>query len=461
MDLDVLNATGPREQPTTEVGSYFVSNYPPYSVWSAEHVPAALRALDTPVGNRGHTAQAPGAPGLCSAPGSGLGLYIHIPFCRKRCTFCYFRVYTDKNSDDVDVYLDALAREAALYAERAALQGRSWDFVYFGGGTPSFLSSDQLRRLIDRISEHWLWEYAKEVTFECEPGTLKKGKLEAIKAIGTTRLSLGVEHFDDEVLVNGGRAHKSPEIFQSYAWAREVGFEQINIDLIAGMVGDTEAKWRATVDQALRLAPDCLTVYQMEVPYNTILAREAKETGTPTPVPSWATKRAWVDYAFGEFEKCGYVVSSATTVYKPENHKGFYYRDALWHGADMVGMGVASFSHLSGVHFQNADSWESYVGALQQGELPIARALPITDHQRLIREMILQLKLGRLDMGYFRAMFGTEITEGFSEAIGSLSAEGLAEVRGDELRLSREGLLKVDSLLPRFFEPQFRNIRYT
>src|SRR3990172_4171305 len=146
MDLDVLNATGVHEQPTTEVGSYFVSNYPPYSVWSAEHVPTALRALDSPVEDRRHT-----APGS----GSGLGLYIHIPFCRKRCKFCYFRVYTDKNSDNVDVYLDALAREAALYAERAALQGRSWDFVYFGGGTPSFLSSDQLRRLIDRISEHW------------------------------------------------------------------------------------------------------------------------------------------------------------------------------------------------------------------------------------------------------------------------------------------------------------------
>ncbi len=465
MDLDVLNVTGEREQPTTEVGSYFVANYPPFSVWSPAHVPAALRALDTPVSDASgvirSVAQAPGQPGLHSARGSGLGLYVHIPFCRKRCKFCYYRVYTDKNSEDVDVYMDALAREAALYADRAALRGRSWDFVYFGGGTPSFLSSDQLHRLIDRISEHWRWEDAVEVTFECEPGTLRKGKLEAIKAIGTTRLSLGVEHFDDEVLSAGGRAHKSPEIFKAYQWAREVGFEQINLDLIAGMVGDTEAKWRKTVEQALRLAPDCLTVYQMEVPHNSILAREAKETGVPTPVPSWATKRAWVDYAFREFEKSGYVVSSTTTVYKPQNHKGFYYRDALWHGADMIGMGVASFSHLSGVHFQNADSWEDYVGALQRGELPLARALPMTDRQRLIRELILQLKLGRIEMDYFRTKFGAEVSEVFSDAIASLASEGLAEVSADELRLSREGLLRVDSLLPRFFEPQFHNIRYS
>jgi oxygen-independent coproporphyrinogen-3 oxidase len=436
-------------------------------------VPAAHDALDAPVTDRRHlVAQA-------EARGSGLGLYIHIPFCRRRCKFCYYRVYTDKNSDDVEVYLDSLVREAALYAQRAALQGRSWDFVYFGGGTPSFLSSDQLRWLIDRISEHWRWEDAREVTFECEPGTLKKSKLEAIKAIGTTRLSLGVEHFDDEVLTIGGRAHKSAEIFRSYQWAREVGFEQINLDLIAGMVGDTEAKWHETVGKAIELQPGSVTIYQMEVPHNSVLAHEARVSGTPAPVADWATKQARTDFAFRAFEQAGYGVSSAYTLVKHTSPPSqavqggdttpgglawkpseFVYRDALWHGADMIGMGVASFSFLGGVHFQNADSWDDYVGALQSSQLPLARALPITDRQRLIRELILQLKLGRVPLAYFRTKFGTQIADVFSEAVGSLAAEGLAEVRSDELRLTREGLLRVDSLLPRFFEPQFRNIRY-
>ncbi len=442
MQLDLLN-----DDTGTEVGSYFVANYPPFSVWSAEHVPSALKTLDT----------APRA----EARGSPLGLYIHIPFCRKRCKFCYFRVYTDKNADEVEVYLDALAREAALYADRPALQGRSWDFVYFGGGTPSFLSSEQLHRLVDHIREHWAWDDAREVTFECEPGTLKKTKLQAIRDIGTTRLSLGVEHFDDEVLTLGGRAHKSAEIFRAYEWAREVGFPEINVDLIAGMVGDTQAKWEDTVEKALRLRPDCLTVYQMEVPYNTTLAREAKESGQPTPVASWATKRQWVDHAFREFERAGYVVSSATTVYRPDDHKGFFYRDALWHGSDMIGMGVASFSHLSGVHFQNIDSWEGYVGSLGRDELPIARALPLTERQRLTRELILQLKLGKLDADYFRGKFGVEIVGEFDDAFRSLVQERMAEIDGDEVRLTRAGLLRVDELLPLFFEPQFRNIRYT
>ncbi len=434
-----------QKEQQTEVGSYFVANYPPFSAWNAAQIPSYFAALDAP------------AP----KPAPPLGLYIHIPFCRKRCKFCYFRVYTDKNSSDVDTYLTALAREAELYADRAALAGREFDFVYFGGGTPSFLSSEQLERLIGRISEHWRWEHAREVTFECEPGTLKKSKLETIKSIGTTRLSLGIEHFDDEVLAIGGRAHRSPEVFQAYEWAREVGFPQINIDLIAGMVGDTEDKWKETVDKALALDADSVTIYQMEVPHNTEIAKQARTNGESTPVASWSTKRWWVEYAFRIFEKAGYVVSSGYTLYKPGNHKGFVYRDALWHGADLIGTGVASFGHLAGVHCQNVDSWEGYIESLERGELPISRALPITDRQRLIREMILQLKLGRLDADYFRRKFGQPITSTFANAFDALQDDGLLALHGDEILLNRAGLLRVDSLLPRFFEPDFQNVRYT
>jgi len=449
MELDILNANQPAPDDHTEIGSYFVANYPPFSAWSAAHIPAAERALSAPVPSED----------IADRP---LGLYIHIPFCRKRCKFCYFRVYTDKNSSDVDIYLQALAKEAALYAERGGLADREFDFVYFGGGTPSFLSGEQLERLIDRISDHWQWDLAREVTFECEPGTLKKHKLETIRKIGVTRLSLGVEHFNDEVLEIGGRAHKSPEIFRAYEWAREVGFPQINVDLIAGMVGDTESSWCDTVEKTLKLDPDNVTIYQMEVPHNSRIAREAKDTGQAVPVASWHQKRAWVDYAFKQFESAGYVVSSAYTLVKPDNHQGFVYRDALWHGADMVGTDVASFSHFGGCHYQNEDDWSGYTEALlERNALPLSRALPINDHQRLIREMVLQLKLGRIDAGYFRGKFGAEITSTFADGFRSLVKDGFATIDGDAIALSRDGLLRVDELLWRFFEPEFQNVRYT
>jgi len=438
MELDVL-----RKDAKTEVGSYFVSNYPPYSRWQPEHVPAALEML----------AQAAADP-------PPLGLYLHIPFCRKRCKFCYFRVYTDKNASDVDAYMHALAGEIARYKNCARLAGRQFEFVYFGGGTPSFLSSAQLERLIERINEHWRWDAAREVTFECEPGTLKKHKLETIRDIGVTRLSIGFEHLDDAILEENGRAHRSEEIFRAYGWAREIGFAQINVDLIAGMVGDDEAKWKDAVHRTLELAPDSLTIYQMELPFNTVYSKEALASGQ-SPVADWETKRRWVSYAFDVFEQAGYVVSSGYTLVRPSKSSRFVYRDSLWHGADLVGTGVASFSHVGGVHYQNVDRWEDYVGAVERGELPLARALPITPHQRLIRELILQLKLGRVDLGYFRDKFGVSVSDEFAGAIQSITDDGFGGVSGDTLRLTRDGLLRVDGLLPRFFEPENRDVRYT
>src|SRR5205823_3476814 len=211
----------------------------------------------------------------------------------------------------------------------------------------------------------------------------------------------------------------------------------------------------------IELDPDSMTIYQMEVPFNSKIAKDALAHGGASPIASWETKRRWVDYAFGQFEKSGYVVSSGYTLVKPERHAGFVYRDSLWHGADLIGTGVASFSHFQGVHYQNVDTWEQYVEMLERGELPIHRALPITDHQRLIREMILQIKTGKLDAEYFRNKFGVEIRHEFAEGFHSLVGEGLAEMHGDDIRLTRTGILQADSLLPRFFEPEYRGIRYT
>src|SRR5262249_26778676 len=142
-------------------------------------------------------------------PGTPLGLYLHIPFCHKRCKFCYFRVYTDKNARDVETYLDALEREVELYAALPIVGGRALYFVYFGGGTPSYLSAGQLRGLFERVQRVLPWADAEEVTFECEPGTLQQHKLETLKELGVTRLSLGIENFDDQILEVNGRAHHS------------------------------------------------------------------------------------------------------------------------------------------------------------------------------------------------------------------------------------------------------------
>ena len=431
----------------TEVGSYFVANYPPFSVWTTDHV------------------QTDALPALAAAPtDTPLGLYLHIPFCRKRCHFCYFRVYTDKNASEVQDYLDVLGREWELYAEQPALVGRPLDFVYFGGGTPSFLSVRQLQGLVKRLSGVTPWSTAEEVTFECEPGTLTEPKLAAIRDLGVTRLSLGVENFDDRILEVNGRAHRSAEIFRAYAYARSIEFPQINIDLIAGMLGETDENWRRCVAEAVELEPDSITIYQMELPFNTTISADLLHGHTQfaDTVATWATKRRWVEEAFEQLERAGYSIGSAYTAVRDPATTTFLYRDRLWQGADLAGLGVASFGHINGVHMQNLDAWGPYAAAIREGRLPLHRAYRPTGEERLIRELVLQLKLGSVRPSYFEQKYHVDLSARFAEALDALRADGyLSPLNGDRIALTREGLLRVDSLLPRFFLPEHTDIRYT
>jgi len=431
-----------------EVGSYFVATYPPFSVWSPEAVERDAK------------------PALGSAPdpSTPLGLYLHIPFCRKRCHFCYFRVYTDKNAQEIGRYLDVLAREWEMYARQPAIEGRPLNFVYFGGGTPSFLSTQQLQGLVGRLTATTPWTNAEEITFECEPGTLNEPKLAAIRKLGVTRLSLGVENFDDRLLEINGRAHRSLEIATAYRYARALGFPQINIDLIAGMLGETERNWHANIEKTIALDPDSITIYQMELPYNTTISKDLlNHTGQMTgSLADWATKRRWMQEAFEALERAGYHIGSAYTAVKNPEKTKFIYRDRLWQGADMAGLGVASFGHINGVHVQNRDTWESYADAVDRGELPLARAYRPTPEERMRRELVLQMKLGRLTPRYFQEKYGVDILRHFEPQWSSLTAEGyLAQAAPERIALTREGLLRVDALLPRFFLPQHVNIRYT
>ena len=439
-----MNTAAPAPTPppksSTLAGNYFISNYPPFSFWSDDQKVEVEMALNSePV------------------PGAKLGVYHHIPFCRKRCHFCYFRVYTDKNAKDIQAYLDATMVELKALAARPLIRGRKPHFVYFGGGTPSYLSAKQLIELTDRMKAILPWDAAEEIAFEGEPGTLNAAKLAAIKQVGVTRLSLGIEHFDDHVLEINGRAHRSGEVYTAYERARAENFSQINVDLIAGMVEETEALWQRNIEETIKLRPDSVTIYQMEVPYNTTIYKEMKAEGKlVAPVADWQTKRRWVKEAFAALESAGYTIASGyTAVLNPKKTK-FVYRDELWSGADLLGLGVASFSHAAGVHYQNLTEIETYMAAVAAGDLPLKRAFRTSPEERMIREFILQMKLGRVELGYFTEKFGVDIATRFAPQLGHLAEEGLLEVTPTHVRLSRDGLLCVDTLLHEFFLSQHR-----
>jgi oxygen-independent coproporphyrinogen-3 oxidase len=282
--------------------------------------------------------------------------------------------------------------------------------------------------------------------------------------MGVTRLSLGVENFDDRILEINGRAHRSPEIGTAYAFARGLHFPQINIDLIAGMLGETDENWQRNIEKTVALEPDSVTIYQMELPYNTTITKDIlQKTGQMTgTVAGWDVKRRWVAEAFDALERAGYHIGSAYTAVKDPAKAKFLYRDRLWQGADMAGLGVASFGHVNGVHVQNKDTWEGYSEAIDRGELPLSRAYRPTDDERLRRELVLQMKLGRLRPAYFTDKYQVDILREFAAPFESLRREGyLTQADAEAVILSRQGLLRVDSLLPRFFRPEHTNIRYT
>ncbi|EMI57123.1 coproporphyrinogen-III oxidase family protein [Rhodopirellula sallentina] len=429
----------------TEVGSVFISNYPPYSQWNREALDDVRTRMQEPPAN--------------SNP---LGLYLHIPFCRKRCKFCYFKVFTDVNAKEVQRYVDALCDEISLVSKLPVMGDRPFRFVYFGGGTPSFLSPKQLTKLADRLREHITWDGAEEVTFECEPGTLSETKVKTLREeLGVTRLSLGVENFSDALLEENGRAHLSKQVFAAWEWIEAANFPNVNIDLIAGMVGETWDNWRDNIRRTIEMSPESVTIYQMELPFNTIYSKDMLGNKTESPVANWQTKRDWVDFAFDELINAGYKVSSGYTLVKDTGKVNFSYRDNLWRGADLIATGIASFGHVHGVHYQNLPHMNEYLESVEAGNLPLGRGYVPTPHQALIRELILLLKRGFVERAYFQDKFDADIVAQYREVWDRYVEQGYAEIHDDEVRLTREGLLRVDSLLSAFFEPEHQNVRYT
>ncbi|MDA1044781.1 MAG: coproporphyrinogen-III oxidase family protein [Verrucomicrobia bacterium] len=437
-----MNADTPTDSPKetaaeqkTKAGSYFVANYPLFNAWSPDETPAVLDAINRP-----------------AHPDTKLGLYIHIPFCRKRCHFCYFKVYTGANSEVIRAYISTALNELEMYATKPFINGRKLDFVYFGGGTPSFLSTDQLEELTSGMKRLLPWDSAREIAFECEPGTLTEPRLQAIRDLGVTRLSLGIENFSDDVLEINGRAHRSDAVYAVYDFARKIGFPQINIDLISGMLNETEENWKYCIEQTIALSPESVTIYQMEIPYNTTIFKRMKAEGALTaPVADWPTKRAWVKYAFEQLEQNGYEIVSGYTAVKRNRDMKFIYRDELWQGADLLSVGVASFGHIGGVHYQNQQDMAPYMAAIQSGTFPIFRSCETNESQRLIREFILQCKLGHISTHYFRDKFKVDIRERFKIPLAEIERLGYLQHIDERIVFNREGLLRIDWLLQEIF----------
>jgi len=428
-----------------ELGSYFVSTYPPFSCWTAAGAEDYRRMLLAEPG------------GAAAAP--PLGLYVHVPFCVERCSYCYYLSH-DRVPERIQPYLEGLAWEAEALAAMPALAGRRPRFVYFGGGTPSVLSRAQIEFLLGRLRQAFDWSAAEEVTFECAPRSVTPQKLEWLRGAGVTRISMGVQQLDDDVLRRSGRVHEVADVRRAWEHLRRAAFPVVNLDLIVGLPGESDATFLRGLDEVIALGPESVTIYQLEIPRNTPLYR-ALERGEQEAPATWAVKRRRLDAGFSRLERAGYVLRSAyAAVRDPRRHR-FVYQDEQYHGADLVGLGAAAFSVAGGVCQQNLATLDRYGEAVGERRLPLGRGLALGAAERLVREFILQLKLGGARADWFRRRHGVEILDRFAAPLADLARAGDLAVDASGVRLTRRGLLRADHLLPAFYLPEHRGIRYS
>lgn len=433
------------DSPEPWFGSYFVSTYPPFSQWS----PSDVSHVDRVLAKKAESQDTP------------LGLYLHIPFCAKRCDFCYYLSYANTKQDQQRTYVDAMLRELTLYRQSPALADRRLGFVYFGGGTPSMLNEESLRFLMEGPQKLFPWDRVEEVTFECAPCSVTEPKLRVLRDAGVTRISLGVQTLDDDVLRLNGRIHLRKDVDQAYGRIRRVGFKVVNLDLIVGLPGESDESVDQDLEGVIVMSPESITIYQLEIPQNTPLFRAAHSGESPSTIPSWYKKRIRLARCFERLESAGYTVRSAyAAVRDPDQHR-FVYQDAQYRGADLLGIGLSSFSYLAGTHFQNKVDFYAYLDAVSKGESPILRAYALSAEERLIREVVLQLKLGRIDAAYFAGKFGVDVLKQFESPVQRLADRGWLAIDSAGARTTRAGLIRIDGLLREFYLPRHRHVRYS
>ncbi len=430
--------------PEPATGNYFVSAYPPFSVWTGEQVARYEAALQ-------------GRPRDPAAP---WGLYVHVPFCVERCHFCYYLSH-DRRPEQIDRTVDAIVAEAGMYAATPAFAGRRPGFVYFGGGTPSLLSVSQVSRLIGGLRDRLEWSDGAEVSFECAPRSVTPRKSTRLREHGVTRISLGVQQMDDDVLQANGRVHLIDDVERAWHALRQAEFDVLNLDLISGLVGETDRSFDDSLERVIDLAPDSVTIYQLEIPANTPLFRACEsDAGSPAPA-SWPVKRERLRRGMARLEQVGYDVRSAYTAARTPAARRFVYQDAQYHGAELLGLGVSAFGFVEGIHQQNHVSLKRYLEAVESGALPLGRAHELDGDERLVREFVLQLKLGEIDRQRFETRHRVDVTERFREPLQAAGRAGWLTVTDRKVTLSRDGLLRVDRLIPGFYGPEHQGVRYS
>ncbi len=371
-----------------------------------------------------------------------LSLYLHIPFCRRKCGYCSFVSYAGREGD-ITAYVDAIAAEIILAMHTEA----KVKTIYFGGGTPSLLAPAQVARLLDVIHEWYDADASVEITLEANPGTVDAKYLRSLKASGANRLSLGIQSLDDRDLAFLGRCHTAAEARQSIAQARAAGFDNLSLDFIYGLPGRRLSEWGVMLDDVVALGADHLSLYGLTLEADTPIG--AAVTRGEFPAPDADAAASEYELASEKLEAAGYRQYEISNWARPgfeSRHNSVY-----WKRGEYLGLGVAAHSFIDGQRKANASNLDDYLACLASGRLPRQEIEIIDEATALSEAMILGLRLSEgVSLDDTGRHFSIDLQGRFAAEIAELWALGLLEMSGDRLRLTPKGRLLGNEVFIRF-----------
>jgi oxygen-independent coproporphyrinogen-3 oxidase len=373
------------------------------------------------------------------------GIYIHIPFCRSRCSYCDFAtgMYSAAMAER---YVLSLVNEIGSWCEVEPPE--TVDTIYFGGGTPSLLSPVQLETLLKAVSKRFTVLDNAEVTIEINPGTVTPAALAAFRALGVNRASFGAQTFDDGELARLGRSHTADETRRTFRYLRDAGFDNISFDLIAGLPGQTMAGWRRNLAEAFSLRPEHLSFYLLEVHEGTPLANHIKSGLQPKPDEDLAADM--YEVMLDKATEAGYEHYEISNLCLPgyeSRHNTKY-----WTAAPYYGFGCSAHSYDGGFRrWANERELARYMEIIEQDRRAIVSETQLTEADRQAEAVFLGLRMMQgFSFTEYQLLFGVDLREKHENDLARFREAGLIECNGDLLRLTKAGALLSNEVFAAF-----------
>jgi len=364
-----------------------------------------------------------------------VGLYLHVPFCRRKCAYCDFVSYPAATADTagyVRAVQTEITRRGEAVRDRLTLAG-----LYVGGGTPTVLTADALAAILATVRRHFHWPENLEATVEANPETVCLSGLEKLRRSGINRISIGMQAAQDSLLAVLGRGHRFADVRAAVRAARRAGYTNLNLDLISGIPGQTLRDWRRTLAAALALEPEHIAAYSLEIPPGSVLAVRLARGELPAVPEEEAyemfqttrevlVKAGFEHYEIANFARPGYAC----------RHNLIY-----WMNEPYLGFGPAAHSHWNGCRWANEKDPAVYAARLAAGEWPVAEREELDLVTQMGETMFLGLRLRRgVGREQFRRRFGLDLETVYGAGISRLKEQGLLEEQDGYLRLTERGL---------------------